>query len=435
MFTRRSISSLISTLSSKVLEKRQQLSRLSSYGHYPVADQTVLHLLEGQKNIKSQICETSQVTSSGLQYRELSIHDVLSDLPGSQKLPSAESLFWLLLTGEVPSYSEFSSFKSHLSKYELPSATESFIVSLPKDLHPMTQFSMALCTLSPHSKYSKEFAATAKQDRWKLMLEDSVFLFAVLPKIAALVYRGTFKDGKLGNFSNDESTDLVEKFSRMIGWNDEKFFEAMRLFMVIHADHEGSNVSTHASRLVASAGGNLFDSFAAGLNGLAGFSHGMGMQNCLMWLVEMWRALGENIDEKTVEVYIRSHLMRNEKIPGFGHPVLKTVDERFVAQLEFAKKHLKSDPLCDMIRIISQVAPRLQKELHLPVQYPNMYLHSAAILFHYGFRMYEYYTVLFGLSRFMGISSNIVWDVALELPSEELDSVTLEELEKIVKNK
>jgi citrate synthase len=260
------------------------------------------------------------------------------------------------------------------------------------------------------------------------MLKDSLFLISVLPKIAALIYRGTFKDGILGSPSH---TDLAEDFSRMIGWKDEKFFEALRLFLVIHADHEGSNVSTHAARLVASAGGNVFEAFAAGLNGLAGPSHGMGMQNCLMWLVDLWRTLGENIDEKSVEIAVRAFLMKDGKVPGFGHPVLRNVDERFLAQFEFAGKHLKGDPLCEIIRIVSQVTPRVMKEMGMNVLYPNMYLHSAAILFHYGLRMYEYYCVLFGFSRAVGIVSNVVWDVALQLPMEEIQSVTLEELERL----
>ena len=425
----RNISTLFKRVENIIVEKRAQVERLRPFTGYNVSEITVGQLIDGQKGVRSLICETSKVEGTGIRFRGLSLKEVLEKVPGKHKIPSAESVLWLLLTGEVPNYDEFEEVRLYLEQNSgLTEDTQRLIIELPKDIHPMTQFSIAVNSMTPLSKYSKDYFTTPKEDRWKLMLEDSLMLLAKIPRVAALIYRSTFRDGKLGNVLQG---DLAENYSRMLGWKDESFFEAIRLFLLIHSDHEGGNVSTHASRLVGSAGSNVFEAYAAGLNGLAGPIHGMGMQNCIMWLVSVWRTLGDNIDENTVEVYLKGYLEENTKIPGFGHPVLKSTDERFLAQLLFAQTTLKPTPLFTLISVLHQVVPSVLKDLKRPPQYPNMYLHSAAILFYHNLRMYEYYCVLFGLSRSLGIVSNLVWDVALTLPQESLSSQTLEDLEAL----
>ena len=428
-FISRNISTLFSRMESLVAEKRMQVDGLRPFLRYNVSEITVGQLIDGQKGVKSLICETSKVEGTGIRFRGLSLKEVLEKVPGKHKVPSAEAVLWLLLTGEIPNYDEFEEVRQYLELNSgLSEETEKLIIELPKDIHPMTQFAIAVNSMTSLSKYSKDYFITRKEDKWKLMLEDGLILLAKLPRIAALIYRSTFKDGKLGKVGQ---SDMAENYSRMLGWKDESFFEAIRLFLLIHSDHEGGNVSTHASRLVGSAGSNVFESYVAGLNGLAGPIHGMGMQNCIMWLVEVWRTLGDNIDENTVEVYLKGYLETNTKIPGFGHPVLKSTDERFLAQLSFAQTTLKPTPLFTLISILHQVVPSVLKDLKRPPQYANMYLHSAAILFYHNLRMYEYYCVLFGLSRSLGIISNLVWDVALILPPEALLSQTIEDLESL----
>jgi len=49
----------------------------------------------------------------------------------------------------------------------------------------------------------------------------------------------------------------------------------MRLYIVIHADHEGGNVSAHASHLVGSTLADPYLAFSAAMAGLAGPLHGL----------------------------------------------------------------------------------------------------------------------------------------------------------------
>lgn len=44
----------------------------------------------------------------------------------------------------------------------------------------------------------------------------------------------------------------------------------------------------------------------------------------------------------------------------------------------------------------------------------------------------QYYTVLFGVSRALGVMSSLVWDRALGLPIERPKSMTTEGLQKLV---
>ena len=65
--------------------------------------------------------------------------------------------------------------------------------------------------------------------------------------------------------------------------------------------------------------------------------------------------------------------------------------------------------------------------------YPNVDAHSGALLVSYGMKEFEYYTVLFGVSRAIGCMGNLIWSRGLGLPIERPNSVTLENLEEIAK--
>ncbi len=106
--------------------------------------------------------------------------------------------------------------------------------------------------------------------------EDAMDLTAKLPVIAAIIYRNLYKDGKVACI--DPSKDWGANLTAMLGYDDHRFIELMRLYLVIHSDHEGGNVSAHATHLVGSALSDPYLSFAAGMNGLAGPLHGLANQ-------------------------------------------------------------------------------------------------------------------------------------------------------------
>jgi citrate synthase len=231
--------------------------------------------------------------------------------------------------------------------------------------------------------------------------------------------------------------DYSANFNRLLGFGPagkggkgNSFDELMRLYLVIHADHEGGNVSAHTTHLVGSALSDAYLSFSAGMNGLAGPLHGLANQEVLRWTVQFQEAIkaqGKEINAKTVEEQAWATLNSGNVIPGFGHAVLRKTDPRYMVQRTFAQKHLPQDPLFKLVSLIYEVVPGvLTKHGKTKNPWPNVDAHSGCLLTHYGFTEYDYYTVLFGISRSIGVLSQLVWDRAFGLALERPKSVTTE---------
>ena len=138
----------------------------------------------------------------------------------------------------------------------------------------MTMFNVGIMALQTESSFAKAYSeGISKKEYWSYTYEDTVNLIARLPRIAAYVYRRKYKGGQ--HIQPNGMLDWGANFAHMLGYSDEGFKELMRLYMVIHADHEGGNVSAHTTHLVGSALSSPMLSLAAGLNGLAGPLHGL----------------------------------------------------------------------------------------------------------------------------------------------------------------
>lgn len=139
----------------------------------------------------------------------------------------------------------------------------------------MAQLSIAVTALEHESAFAKAYAkGMPKSQYWEHTFEDSMDLIAKLPTIAARIYRNVYKDGKVAAIQKDK--DYGFNLAHQLGFAENKdFVELMRLYLTIHSDHEGGNVSAHTTHLVGSALSSPYLSLAAGLNGLAGPLHGL----------------------------------------------------------------------------------------------------------------------------------------------------------------
>jgi citrate synthase len=185
-------------------------------------------------------------------------------------------LFWLLLTGEVPSEQQVRDLSADwAARSDVPKFVEELIDRCPNDLHPMAQFSLAVTALEHESNFAKAYAkGMPKAQYWEHTFEDSMNLIAKLPTIAAKIYRNIYKDGRVPAIQKDK--DYSYNLANQLGFSENKdFVELMRLYLTIHTDHEGGNVSAHTTHLVGSALSSPYLSLAAGLNGLAGPLHGL----------------------------------------------------------------------------------------------------------------------------------------------------------------
>ena len=223
--------------------------------------------------------------NEGIRFHGKTIEECQNVLPkgtsGTEMLP--EAMFWLLLTGQVPSTSQIRAFSRELAeKSRLPRFLMVMIRKLPTKMHPMTKFACMVSTLNIHSAFAKAYnEGINKADYWEPTFDDCISLLAKLPKIAAVIYQHSFKDDgrrvKSLPAEVDPEQDWSYNFAAMLGKGgkeNENFQDLLRLYLALHGDHEGGNVSAHATHLVGSALSDPFLSYSAGLQGLAGPLHG-----------------------------------------------------------------------------------------------------------------------------------------------------------------
>jgi citrate synthase len=251
-------------------------------------------------------------------------------------------------------------------------------------------------------------------------------LLGRLPLLAAYVYRRTYHGGKHIEPA-DPKLDWGGNLAHMMGVDKEEFKELMRLYLAIHADHEGGNVSAHTTHLVGSALSDPYLSLSAGMNGLAGPLHGLANQEVVRWIVELKEKIGNVPTKEQISNYVWETLNSGQVVPGYGHAVLRRTDPRYTAQREFALKHLPDDENFKIVQALFEVVPEILKQQGKAKNpWPNVDAHSGCLLVHYGITEYDFYTVLFGVSRAMGVLASLVWDRGEMLPIERPKSVTTE---------
>ncbi|MBN2695305.1 citrate (Si)-synthase, eukaryotic [bacterium] len=409
---------------------------LKEYGDVEIDKVTLSQIYGGMRGVKSLVTETSLLDAEeGIRFRGYSIPELQKLLPKAKEEgePLPEGLFYLLLTGELPTEDNVKNITDEFSKRVfVPKHVFDTLDALPISTHPMTQFIIGITALQTESNFAKKYQeGIHKKDYWDPIYEDTLDLIAKLPVIAAYIYRRKYR-GSI-NISPDPKLDWSANFAHMMGYDSDEFYELMRLYLTIHSDHEGGNVSAHTTHLVGSALSDPYLSLAAGMAGLAGPLHGLANQEVLRWISDLReRICGSCVPTKEqIEKALWETLNSGQVIPGYGHAVLRKTDPRYCAQREFARKYLPNDPLFQIVSNIFEVAPDvLQKHGKAKNPWPNVDAHSGVLLVHYGMKEYEFYTVLFGVSRAIGVLSSLLWDRILGLPIERPKSVTTELLKK-----
>eukprot|EP00448_Togula_jolla_P017759 CAMPEP_0170581784 /NCGR_PEP_ID=MMETSP0224-20130122/7227_1 /TAXON_ID=285029 /ORGANISM="Togula jolla, Strain CCCM 725" /LENGTH=435 /DNA_ID=CAMNT_0010904949 /DNA_START=116 /DNA_END=1423 /DNA_ORIENTATION=- len=420
--------------------KKEQIKDLrGEYGSTPLGVVTVNMVLGGMRGIKGIVCETSLLDEqNGITYRGHTLKECMEKLPKApgSKIGLPEASFWLLLTGQMPTDGEVQLLQKELHRRStIPEDVLQVIDGLDPSMHPMTQLSMGLLALQPRSKFGNAYrdGTLMKKDYWIYVLEDALTLVAQIPIVAARIFRNVYFEGK--HIASDPSLDWAANYAKMLGVSDkEDFLDITRLYLMLHADHEGGNVSAHATHLVGSALSDPFQSYAAGVMGLAGPLHGLANQECLRWLRATKEALGDK--EPTVAnltKFAQDTLKAGKVIPGFGHGVLRASDPRYLIQREFAQEHFPNDPLVILAEACFQaIPPVLQATGKVANPWPNVDALSGTLMQAYGVTQEDYYTVLFAVSRSIGCMSSLVWSRLLGFPIERPKSVTLEWLKNSV---
>lgn len=405
---------------------------IKEHGQVVLQETTIEQVLSGQKSIVGLLTDTSKLDpEEGIRYRGYTIPELREKLPklNPDDEPLPEGLFYLMLIGELPSRADVDFIRQSWSQraQNIPGHVFDVINALPMSAHPMIQLNTAILAMSTESQFRKAYLeGMDKKDYWAPTYEGVNDLISRLPIIAAYIYRRVFHNEKYIDF--DPSLDWAGNLAHMMGYDSEEIKRLMRLYMVIHADHEGGNVSAHATHLVASALSNPYYSFSAGMNGLAGPLHGMANQEVMIWLEQMIDHLGTNTPTKEqIKQYTEYTLQQGQVVPGYGHAVLRKTDPRFLVQLDFAHRYIPDAPLIQLVSNIYDIVPQvLQATGKVKNPWPNVDAISGSLLTSYGITEHNIYTVLFGVSRALGVLSSLVWDRIYSLPIERPSSQNLE---------
>ncbi len=425
------------TLYKKIEEHRPRTVRLlKEYGDVKVGEVTIGQTIGGARGVRSLVTDISYLDpNEGIRFRGKTIPETFAALPkvpGSE-YPFVEGFWYFLLTGDVPTEAQTLEVVEDLkARRELPQYVMDTLRTMPRDSHPMTLFSAGILAMQRESIFVKRYGeGMNKMEFWEPMYEDSCNLLAKLPSLGAFIYRLKFKDDQ--QIDADMNLDWGGNFAHQMGM-DSPYDDVARMYFILHSDHESGNVSAHATHLVASTLSDCYYSLSAGINGLAGPLHGLANQEVLSWTMKFMEKLGgiENVTKDAVKDALWATLNSGQVVPGYGHAVLRKTDPRYTSQREFCLQHLPDYPLFKLISMIYEVAPDVLKE-HGKAKnpWPNVDAQSGVIQWYYGVTEWDFYTVLFGIGRAIGVLANITWDRALGYPIERPKSVTTAMLEDV----
>lgn len=402
--------------------KRAQL--LERYGDVAVANVTVEQIIGGMRGVPSVLCDTSSVSpAEGLRIRGIPILELTSATP--------EEIFFLLTTGQRPSQQEQQQLSSLLvSNAQVPDEVLAVLKGMYRHAHPMAMLSAGLLAMEHQSEFRRAYEEGVAKDRlWEYALADCIRLLSTITGIAAAIYRLKFRDGKL--IAPDPSLDWSSNFARMLGVSDSPAWaDLVRLYLVLHSDHEGGNVSAFTGITVASALSDPFYAISAALNGLAGPLHGLANQECLAFILDIRERYNGVPSLDQLRDLCWERLNSGQVIPGYGHAVLRVTDPRFTAFYQFAE-HYQLDNDCITIakRLYEVVPDVLRQHGKAKNPYPNVDAISGSLLYDFGMTEYTFYTVMFGVSRALGICAQLLFHRMVNSPIVRPKSVTLDELE------
>ncbi|HKZ28594.1 MAG TPA: citrate (Si)-synthase [Acidimicrobiia bacterium] len=422
-------------LEAKVEAWRPRTARLiKEFGDVKVSEVTISQAIGGARGVRCLVTDISYLDpDEGIRFRGYTIPETLTMLPKvpGKEMPYVEGHIYLLLTGDIPTEDDVAELAEDIKgRLGVPGYVFDTLRAMPIDTHPMTMFSAGILAMQRESEYVKAYnEGLGKMDHWQPTLDDALNLWARLPELGAFIYRLKYKGDT--PIAPDPNLDLGGNFAHMMGI-DDPYDEVARLYFILHSDHESGNVSAHAGHLVGSALSDVYYSASAMINGLAGPLHGLANQEVLRWIQDVMEQMGGQLPtEEKMKEFVWETLNSGQVVPGFGHAVLRKTDPRYAEQRNFCLKYLPDDPIFKFVDMLYHVVPPILAE-HGKAKnpWPNVDAQSGVIQWYYGLQEYDFYTVLFGIGRSIGVLANIIWDRALGYPIERPKSVTTAMLEE-----
>ena len=427
--------SLKDVLREKIEAHRPRTTALvKKHGDVKIGEVTIAQAIGGARGVRCLVTDISYLDpEEGIRFRGMTIPEVMEALPRpkGKDFPYVEGFWYLLLTGDVPTEKQALEV---VADFQARSAVPQYVFDLlrvlPRDTHPMTMFSAAIVAMQRESKFAKNYKESYdRMTAWESMYEDSTDILARIPAIAAYIYRMKYRNDT--PIAPNPDLDLGGNFAHMMGI-EPPYDDVARMYFILHSDHESGNASAHATHLVASTLSDAYYALSGGINALAGPLHGLANEEVLRWIQGVFEKLGGKIPtQEELKKFLWDTLNSGQVIPGYGHAVLRKTDPRYSSQRDYCLKHLPDDDLFKVVSGIYEVAPDILREQGKAKNpWPNVDAQSGVIQWYYGLTEYEFYTVLFGVGRAIGVLANITWDRALGYAIERPKSLTTAMLEK-----
>ncbi|XP_060083959.1 citrate synthase, mitochondrial-like [Ylistrum balloti] len=345
-------------------------------------------------------------------------------------MPSTEALFWFLLCGEIPSQSQMEDFRAHLlTRTYIPHHIFTAIDNLPKKSDPVSRFCVALLCWTTTSTFMEKYdAGIPKEQYWEYSYADALTLIAGLNQITSYIYTRYCKHSD--TIAPDYTLDWAGNLSRMMGFKDAKAMDFIRLFIFTHADHGPANASAHTCHLVGSTLVNAFYTCVASMVALAGPLHGHANEETFKWLLRLQAKAREEkkeLNHDFISDYIENELQQGRKIPGYGHAALRVEDPRYTLVKNFIHDNNIVSEYVHVADMVYDVAPGILSNVRkISNPNPNIDAITGAALYSLGITEFDFYTVLFGTGRIIGLMAQHIIDRILQIPIERPKAFDLE---------
>jgi len=346
----------------------------------------------GLRGVPVGYCPTSKVDPDlGLYYAGYRIAELAYKEP--------EEVIYLLLNRELPNAEQLQTFLDDFRKRaKLDPRVIEGLKTLPKEGHPMKWLIAGLNLMGMY----------AKNESYR---EEALNVSAQIPELVAAIFR--IREGWGAPIASKPELGYMENFTHMLGApkTNQHFAKLIKVFDILHFDHGGGNLSTFVGKAVASGNEDMYGSLLSAMSGLAGPLHGMANQECLRFLKRTLAEIGNPKDDVAVKAYLQKLWDNKEKLYGFGHAVLRVEDPRATVQYQLGEELCPENELFLMAKAMRNIGVEFLKQFpKVSNPYPNVDAVSGSLLTACGLENEDYYTVLFGLSRVVGIAIQIVYE-------------------------
>ncbi|EZA49338.1 hypothetical protein DMN91_000390 [Ooceraea biroi] len=336
-----------------------------NFGPTIISEITVDSLYDGLNDVKTIVRETSEISPKhGIVYRGLTIPEVIALLPRQGDSPIAEAVFWLLLTGDIPTQQQTASLIADWTSRR-QKCTEwwsgprgetiiSVLRSMPETITPLHRLSAALAIfdISKHAKNAKRYGALP-YTYWEYTYEDGMEFLATLPAIIGLVAKGEI----LSNVNNDG--DWIQFFlnclvnaNEAVDSRKSSIADFLRLYVTLNADDDGGTPAAHITQILGSTDLDINEILASSV---LAYANEPRSGTILQWQelqTTVRSTLGRTWTERTLEACVLNLWSRDKLM---GHKKTDICDPRYTALLNYAKQHLPDNSELKLSQDITRI--------------------------------------------------------------------------------